>query len=52
MAKVRIDKIKLSPSMSDSQKILELEKNLLALESNLEHILANLSEENMRKNAK
>ena len=47
MAKVKIDKIRLSPSMSDSQKIAELEKNLFLLENTLEHILTNLSSDNM-----
>ena len=49
MAKVKIDKIRLSPSMNDSDKIRELEKNLLSLQNNLEHILTNLSDENMKK---
>jgi len=47
MAKVKINKVRLSPSMSDSEKISELEKNLFSLECTLEHILSNLSEENM-----
>ena len=47
MAKVKIDKIRLSPSMSDREKIQELEKNLFILENTLEHILTNLADENM-----
>ena len=47
MAKVNIYKIRLSPSMSDAQKIAELERNLFLLETTLEHILTNLSSENM-----
>ena len=47
MAKVKIDKIRLSPSMSDAEKIAELERNLCLLENTLEHILTNLSAENM-----
>ncbi len=47
MAKVNINKIRLSPSMSDSEKIAELEKNLLLLENTLEHILTNLAHDNM-----
>ncbi len=47
MAKVKIDKIRLSPSMSDSEKIYELEKNLFSLENTLEHILTNIANENM-----
>lgn len=51
MAKVKIDKIRLSPSMSDSEKIVELERNLLSLQNTLEHILTNLSAENMSAKA-
>lgn len=47
MAKVKIDKIRLSPSMSDREKIAELEKNLFSLENTLEHILTNLADDNM-----
>ncbi len=47
MAKVKIDKIRLSPSMSDSEKIAELEKNLFLLENTLEHILTNIADDNM-----
>lgn len=47
MAKVKIDKIRLSPSMSESEKISELEKNLFLLENTLEHILTNLADDNM-----
>ncbi len=48
MARVKINKIHLSPSMSDSEKIDALERNLRGLEDTLEHILTNLSSENMR----
>ncbi len=47
MARVKIDKIRLSPSMSDRERIAELEKNLLLLENTLEHILTNIAEDNM-----
>lgn len=52
MAKIRIDKIKLSPSMSEREKIEALEKNLFMLECTLEHVLSNLSGENMSASAK
>lgn len=47
MAKIKINKIRLSSGMSDTQRIYELEKNLYSLECELEHILTNLSDENM-----
>ena len=47
MARVKIDKIRLSPSMSDKEKIAELEKNLFLLENTLEHILTNIANDNM-----
>lgn len=47
MAKIKISKIRLSPGMSDSQKIYELEKNLYTLECALERVLADLSGEGM-----
>ncbi len=46
MAKVNIDKIRLSHRMSNEEKIDALEKHILALESNLEYILTHLSNEN------
>ncbi len=47
MARVKIDKIRLSPSISDHERIVELEKNLFLLENTLEHILTNIAEDNM-----
>ncbi len=47
MARVKIDKIRLSPLMSDSERIAELEKNLFLLENTLEHILTNIADDNM-----
>ena len=46
MAKVIIDKIKLSRKMSNEEKIDMLEKHILSLEGNLEYILTHLSSEN------